>query len=167
MINSREKKGGLRTRRETGLAMVEFVIVASAIFVPLLLGVISVGLRYYQHNTLTMATQVAARYYAMHCAEKGHADAYTGAIGLLNANIQSLRVKDGGNLTSPSNNYVSTRTTVNGFAADLTTSCGTQALSCGSTCVFIQFSSPKGGASYVFGTWTDDNPITVTQRILR
>lgn len=160
-----------RLRRQHGLATVEFVIVAAGIFVPLLLGVISVGFRYYEHNALTKATQVAGRYYAMNCVEAGHGTAYTGAYGgalaLLNANIQSVRVKDGGNLTKPTVDYVSLRTTVNGFSADLTTSCGTQDSSCGPTCVFIQFSSPKAGSSYVFGTWTDTSPITVTQRILR
>ena len=165
-------------QRQRGLAMVEFAIVAAAIFVPLLLGVISVGFRYYGHNTLTKATQVAGRYYAMHCVEQGHQPAYDGALALLNANIQSVRVKDGGNLTSPTVNYVSPRATVEGFS-DLgtienpaPTSCGTQALSCATACNFIKFTTPNPNADapndrYVFGTWTDSNPITVTQRILR
>jgi Flp pilus assembly protein TadG len=157
-------------KHEAGLALVEFVMVGVLVFLPLFLAVTEIGMRYYQHNTLTKAVQVAGRYYAMQCADKGHQVAYDGAIEFLRANIQTLLVKDG-SLTLPSTNYVRERVTIMGYKNDMETPCTTDVasyLSCEESleCVFIKIKSPDG-KNYQFGTWVDENTITVTERILR
>ena len=164
------KTGWGGPKDQYGLAVVEFALVAALIFLPLFLGVIDVGMRYYQHNTLAKAVHDAARYYAMTCNGEGHGDnssgAYGGALAILTANISGLQVKQGGVLGSPDLDYVSNLTTVNGLKEDLS-ACFQQADSCNPGCVYIEFQSPKPGSKYVFGTWEDTRTITSLQRVMR
>lgn len=156
---------------QSGLAIVELAVVGFVLAL-VLAGVTTYGVRFYQKNTLTKAIQDASRYYATHCATDGHGTKYTGAYGgalaILTANIAGLKVMQGGSPTTPDIEYVAPLTTVEGYSSDLATSCGTQADSCDSTCVYIKFSAPKAGKSFLFSNgWSINQPISAVNRIMR
>lgn len=154
---------------QSGLAIVELAAVGFVLAL-VLAGVTTYGVRFYQKNTLTKAIQDASRYYAMRCAADGHGSsttgAYGGALAILTANIAGLKVMQGGSPTTADINYVAARTTVEGYASDLATSCGSLALSCGSTCEYIKFQAP--GDSYLFSNnYQIKSTISATNRIMR
>lgn len=156
---------------QSGLAIAELAVVGFVLAL-VLAGVTTYGVRFYQKNTLTKAIQDASRYYAMHCASDGHGTKYTGAYGgalaILTANMAGLKVMQGGSPTTPDIEYVAPLTTVEGYTSDLATSCGTQADSCDSTCIYIKFTAPKAGTSFLFSNgWSIDQPISAVNRIMR
>jgi Flp pilus assembly protein TadG len=61
-INSTQRRS---TRRQRGLAAVEFAIVAPVLLL-LMLGVAELGRALYQYNTLSKAVRDSARYYSTH-----------------------------------------------------------------------------------------------------
>ena len=156
---------------QCGLAMIEFVLVASAVFLPLFLGVIDVGLRYYQHNTLTKAVHDASRYYAMNCASQKHGTsvtgAYGGALAIMGANIEALNVSFDQSVVDS----LSDRTDVRCLKYNSTTGkldeFGLDAGSCDEGCEYVEFSTPKAGKSFNFPFWQDKSTIVALSPIMR
>lgn len=164
----------MRKTAQNGLATVEFVLVASLVFLPLFLGVITVGLRYYQHNTLTKAVHDAARYYGMKCVGDKHgtsqSGAYGGALKIFAANIEVLNVKFGGGDVS---DELAARTDISCLKYDenneeqpfsLFLSGG---LSCNDGCQYVRLTSPKDQSSFLFPFWEDKTSVVSISPILR
>lgn len=157
---------------QKGLATVEFVIVASLIFLPLFLGVTTVGLRYYQHNTLTKAVNDAARYYGMKCVSEKHGttltkQAYRGALEIMAANVEALNISFDQSVSVVDSLADRTEISCWKYANGSLVEVASDALSCESECEYVQMRVPKTGKSFQFPFWTDTSTILAITPIMR